>query len=261
MFRKIFKEFMIVLAVFAVGLAGFTALKLKPDKPEIKLPVETEQKVGELLADNILEGSELVLSDTVNQAVYDLKTRLLSSMEATNYDYKIHVLKDEQINAFATLGGHIFVYSGLIKITDSPEELAAVLAHEIGHVEKRHVVNKLAKEIGVSVIFSVLTGSDPVLVGELARLTVSSAFDRAQETEADQFALQTLEKARINPRFVSRIFRKLKEEYETYDERLEFLMSHPNLNKRIKESLEYSIPENFAEEPLELDWEAVKRNV
>ena len=94
----------------------------------------------------ILEKNEELKSDTVLEAISQIKKQLISSLEATNYDYHFYVVKNESVNAFATLGGHIFIFSGLIDMTDEPEELAAVLAHEIGHVEKRHVVNKLVRK-------------------------------------------------------------------------------------------------------------------
>ena len=93
------------------------------------------------------------------------------------------------------------------------------------------------------------------------RLAISSSFDRSQESSADLFALKTLEKAEISPRYVSTVFRRLKEEHGDYNENLEFLMSHPNINKRIKESLEYELTEDFENQPFEIDWEAVKRNL
>ena len=99
------------------------------------------------------------------------------------------------------------------------------------------------------------------MVGEVAKAAVSSAFDRSQESEADQFALKTMVETNISPRYMARIFRKIKEKYGGYDEHLEFLMSHPNLNKRIKESLEYQLSEDFEEKKIETNWEAVKRNL
>lgn len=261
MIRKIYKELFIILGIFLLGWIGFTLLKPIPEPPEFAISVDKEAELGDMLAMEILEKNEELKSDTVLEAISQIKKQLISSLEATNYDYQFYVVKNESVNAFATLGGHIFIFSGLIDMTDEPEELAAVLAHEIGHVEKRHVVNKLVKEIGVTVLFSILTGSDPVLVGEVAKAAVSSAFDRSQESEADQFALKTMVETNISPRYMARIFRKIKEKYGGYDEHLEFLMSHPNLNKRIKESLEYPLSEDFEEKKIETNWEAVKRNL
>jgi len=261
MIQKIYKELLIVIGVFLLVWVGITLLRPVPEAPEIAVSVETEMELGDLLAKEVLDNYTVINSDTINDAIYKIKHKLLSAVGPTVYDYSFYVVKEEQVNAFATLGGHIFIFSGMIEMAAEPEELAAVLAHEIGHVEERHVVNKVVKEIGVTVLFSVLSGGDPVLVSEIARATVSSAFDRSQESAADQFAMNTLEKARISPRYVASIFRRIKEKYGGYDVRLEFLMSHPNLNKRIKESLEYPVDESFNPIDLEIDWEAVKRNL
>ena len=59
------------------------------------------------------------------------------------------------------LGGRIYVLRGLISYTQSPEELAAVMAHEMGHAQERHVVHRLIKELGVTAVVTVLTGGDP----------------------------------------------------------------------------------------------------
>ncbi len=261
MISKIYKELLIVVGVFLLVWVGIILLRPVPEAPEMAVSVETEMELGDKLAKEIVDNYTLIESDTVNDAIHKIKERLLGSISLTSYDYSFYVVKEEQVNAFATLGGHIFIFSGMIEMADEPEELAAVLAHEIGHIEERHVVNKLVKEIGVTVLFSILSGGDPVLVSEIARAAVSSAFDRSQETEADQFAMKTLEKARISPRYVAAIFRRIKEKYGGFGEHLEFLMSHPNLNKRIKESLEYPIGDSFQSDTLKIDWAAVKRNL
>ena len=261
MIQKIYKELLIVIGVFLLVWVGVILLRPVPEAPELAVSVETEMELGDMLANEILDNYTVIDSDTVNDAIYKIKDKLISSIGLTAYDYSFYVVKEEQVNAFATLGGHIFIFSEMIELAEEPEELAAVLAHEIGHVEERHVVNKLVKEIGVTVLFSILSGGDPVLISEIARATVSSAFDRSQESEADQFAMKTLENAHISPRYVASIFRRIKEKYGGYDERLEFLMSHPNLNKRIKESLEYPVEEDFEQVTLGIDWAAVKRNL
>ncbi len=261
MIRKIYKELFVILAVFIALWIGFILLKPVPEAPEMAISIDSEMELGDVIAEEVTDNYEVIESDTVNEAIHQIKQKLLSSIEMTTYDYTFHVVKEDMVNAFAVLGGHIFIFSGMIELAEQPEELAAVLAHEIGHVEKRHVVNKLVKEIGVTVLFSILSGGDPVLAGEVARMVVSSAFDRSQESEADQFALETLERSQISPRFVATIFRRIKEKYGSYDQRMEFLMSHPNINKRIKSSLEYPLEEGFEQMPLNIDWEAVKRNL
>lgn len=105
--------------------------------------------------------------------------------------------------------GEVYINRGLISFCDSPEQLAAVLAHEIGHVEKRHTISKLIKEFGIGLLFTIISGGDPFLLTDLFHTTVSTAFDRSYEKEADQFALNLLEEAKISPTAMASFFRKL----------------------------------------------------
>ncbi len=125
------------------------------------------------------------------------------------------------------------MFSGLIEFTESPEELAAVLAHEIGHAEKRHVVSKLVKELSIAVILTGLSNGDPSLVAKILKEIIGSSFDREQENEADQFGLRLLERADISPKNLARFFERLKAKDLDYDASLELLMSHPTTDKRI----------------------------
>lgn len=261
MLRKVYKELFVIVGIFAIGWAIFIFLKLKPKAPEVAVSVVNEQKIGDLLAENFLSNAVEVPSDTVNEAIFLIRKRLLEAVGNTEYNYVFHVIKDEKVNAFATLGGHIFIFTGLLEFAETPEEIAAVLAHEIAHVEQRHVVNRLVKELGITLVFSVLSGGDPVLISEIVKHSVSTVFDRSQESEADKFSLPLLEKAGISPSYLAGIFRRIEARYGSYNEYLEFLMTHPNTNKRIKDALEYKVESGFQSVPLPINWEAVKRNL
>ena len=184
--------------------------------------------------------------------------RLQEQIPTSEYDYNIIVLDNAQINAFTIPGGNIYVFSGLISFCDSPEQLAAVLAHEMGHVEKRHTVDRLAREFGLSVLFSIMTGGDTVLLTDLYQTLISSGFSRSQEKEADQFALNLLEDASISPKSIASFFRKLNRENLAYDENIELVMTHPHNNTRIKASLNHEVDETFKEIPFNLNWEEIK---
>src|SRR5690606_24136018 len=120
----------------------------------------------------------------------------------------IVVGRNESVNAFALPGGNIVILSGLLEFSENPEEVAAVLAHEMAHVEKRHVVDRLLKEFGMQVVFGVLTGGDLVVLSEISRTVTSTFFDRRQEEEADEFALELLHRCNISPRALGTLFRR-----------------------------------------------------
>jgi beta-barrel assembly-enhancing protease len=260
MSSKIIKELALLIGLFLVIWLAFIYIPLRPKAPEAALSLEQEQEVGDLLIKAYLQDVTVVSDTTVTNAMKQIYQRLLSGMGTTNYDYHIYVVKNENINAFASLGGHIIVFSGLLEYADSPEEVAAVLAHEMGHVEKRHVVNKIVKELGITLVLSVLTGGDTGFLKEIMQQSVTTVFDRSQESEADDYGLELLEKSQIHPNAMAVIFRKIRDQYanSTY-ETLEFLSSHPNTNKRIKKSLAYHTKDGFRGKDFEkINWQSIK---
>lgn len=96
----------------------------------------------------------------VDSAVKVLGNRLKEGLEQTEYHYDFVVFDSEMINAFTVPGGNILISTGLIGFCDSPEELASVMAHEMGHVEERHLISCLNKEQGIEI----LTSGDPCVI-------------------------------------------------------------------------------------------------
>ena len=257
---KIIKEFGLLVGIFLIIWLIFIYAPIRPEAPESAISLEQEQKIGEILIDSYLQEVTVVSDSTVTRVIDRIYQRLLHGLETTDYDYQIYVVKNENVNAFATLGGNIVVFTGLIKYADSPEEVAAVLAHEIGHIEERHVVNKVVKELGVGLVLSILTGGDAGFLNQILQQSVTTVFDRSQESEADDYGLELLENARIHPNSMAMIFRKIRDKYASSTiETLEFLSSHPNTNKRIKKSLDYKTAQDFQSNPFTaIDWTIVK---
>ena len=221
---------------------------------------EQEIALGELIDKYIIASQykNPLTNKTIDSMMWAVSKRLQGQIPTSEYDYNITVLDNPQINAFTIPGGNIYVFSGLISFCDSPEQLAAVLAHEMGHVEKRHTVDRLAREFSLSVLFSIMTGGDTVLLSDLYQTLISSGFSRSQEKEADQFALNLLEDASISPKSIASFFRKLNRENLAYDEKIELVMTHPHNNSRIKASLNHEVDDTFDEIPFELNWEEIK---
>jgi beta-barrel assembly-enhancing protease len=259
--KRTFFDFLKLLVIFGSIWAAFTFIPFNCNPPELKFSMDQEEKLGELIVNEIIlsdKRMKVINDPAIDSAMNEISSRLLSNMGLTDFDYKIRVIENDQINAFTLPGGNIFVFTGLLTFAEHPEEVAAVLAHEIGHVENRHVINKLVKEIGISVIFSVLTGTDNILTREIGRTAASTVFDRKQEEEADLYALELLEKSNINPKALATFFRRLNTEHGSYNEKLEVFMTHPHHNSRIKASLEYVTEPDFKSKGFNFEWERVK---
>lgn len=231
-----------------------------PSFKSFELSVDNEKQLGDALVKYMITENpsvEIMNDAGVDSAVAVISSRLISNIE-TEYDYSIRVIKSEEVNAFTMPGGNIFIHSGLIEFSDNPEQVAAVLAHELGHAEERHVVNRLVKEFGVAILFSILTGDNGTLLSELMRTAASTVFDRSQEKEADEFALKLLERSSIDPVSMASFFKKLNKEYGSGYEELEILMTHPNHSSRIESAEEYQTDKSFHQQELNLNWNRVK---
>jgi len=114
-----------------------------------------------------------------------------------------NVNRDEQVNAFALPGGHVYVLSGLLQKIENVDELAGVLAHEIGHVARRHQIRNLGRQIGIGTALSLILGNVDAFTGTLvsgaAQLTALS-FSREQEADADAYGVALMAKAGFDPR-------------------------------------------------------------
>jgi predicted Zn-dependent protease len=266
--KSIVKDLLILVGIFAVLWLGFSYLPFfKSSGTDTKLlSIANEEKLGKLITDGIEKDptTKLISNSTLDSAVGAIKSRLVTNIGLTEYDYHIRVIQSPVINAFTIPGGNIYVYSGLIDFCETPEELAAVLAHEIGHAEKRHVVSRLAKELGISILFSVLGGGDGVMISEIMRTAMSTVFDRGQEKEADDFSFSLMEKSSLNPKSMSSFMRRLREKYATvekYTDNMEWLNTHPNTNSRIKAALEYKTAPGFVDKPFVMHWKSVKESL
>lgn len=257
---KIYRDLLIILGVFLLAWLGFTYLKFQPKAPTIRISVEDEEKLGDMLSDAVFSDMKPIESESFDSAFTMITYRLTESLDSQAYNYTFHKVHNSQVNAFATLGGHIFVFSGLIEITETPEELAAVIAHEMGHVEQRHVVDKMTRQFGLTLLLSALSGGDPSVVAELLEFSLSNVFSRHQETEADNFGLQLLENAGIGPENMAEIFVKLKNEVGESAVPA-FLQSHPDIDTRIANAMTYQTDSSYKQQPLEMDWERIKESI
>ena len=252
---KIIRDLLILLGVFGLIWLLFS-LFTYPEDPQL-LSVEKEEKLGESYLDLILLNPIFgeYENEKVDSMVALIGDRLKDGLEDSEYSYRFVVFENEMINAFTVPGGNILISTGLIAFCDTPEELASVMAHEMGHVEKRHVVTRLMKELGLEL----LTAGDAYVMGEVTGLLTSTSFDRKQEEAADLYAARLLENSSIEPRTLATFFRKLEDETDNeLLQHFEIFSTHPNFRSRIRETLSYKPADGFEAEPFVLNWEVMK---
>ncbi len=169
-----------------------------------QVPIEQEKKIGERAFAAMRGTLSLQDSGPAYEAVQALGARLAP---AGKYRYQFHVANDPAVNAFALPGGIIVVHTGLIASTRRPEELAGVLAHEVQHVEQRHSLQALVKNLGLRAVWIMVTGDISGSVIEQAALELTSlSFSRDAEQQADAVGFDGLVAAGIDPRGMADFF-------------------------------------------------------
>src|SRR3989338_4260960 len=153
--------------------------------------------------------------------------------------YYFRAIDDKEFNAFAIPGGFIYVNAGLMDAA-TDDELACVLAHEIGHVAARHSVKHLQANLGYQLIMSIALGiSGQQAMGEAMDIVFNLAslgYSRKDETLADKLAVKYAKNAGFNPYGMITFFKKLRKEADKKggNLRVEIFSSHPNIEERIK---------------------------
>jgi len=209
-----------------------------------RIPVEMEEALGESVARQ-LTLFETICPDAVAQPVEEVTRRLAEQVPANPYRIRVRVTNGELVNAFAAPGGAIVVFRGLVEKTGSPEELAAVLAHELTHVTQRHGTKAMMRSIAVWSIVTFLTGDASGAAASLAAGLEQLRFSREQEMLADRGAMDLFEKAGIEPQAMIRMFRKLEREAPGLSKRLSYLSTHPDMGDRIREIERWAAERNY----------------
>ncbi len=210
------------------------------------ISIDSEEKLASAIHSIILSEYDTINLPLTNIALDSILMRLQKGIDSARYKYRFTVINSNQLNAFATLGGRIYIFKGLIEQSDNAEMLASVLAHEIGHIEHHDFEKRLVKNMAISTVVAVATGGNENLISELSKSLIGSSYDRQQEAYADNFALELLEKVNIDPSSLGVFFIKIKRlNNSNFD--LEYFQSHPNTSSRIEDVVNYHTEDDFNE--------------
>jgi len=239
MIRKIGIELVLTVAVIATvwfGLSQVDWMKLLNVKQTTR---NTEEKIGDLFWKMLKSSETEITSDSIVSPIDSMLTRICTANSIDRKKIKLHLLWKNEINAFALPNNHLVVYSGLIAACGNEAELCGVIGHELGHIEKNHVMNKLVKEMGLSVLISMSTGNgnSETIKAALKQIS-SSAYDRKLETEADLAAVDYLAKAGIDPEPFANFLYRLADETKNLPSQIYWISNHPESKERAEKIIE-----------------------
>lgn len=253
-------------AIGAVALMLFVILPAMANTLAKVIPRDSEIAFGKTVSaqmERALGGGALgkmTCSSPKGDAALSAMVARLTNDQALSYDLTVRVLNHPMINAFAAPGGQVVILRGLLDKATSPDEVAAVLAHEIGHVEARDPTRAALRAAGSAGLLTMLIGDFTggaalAIVGEHL---LSASYTRQAEAEADEFALAMLDRANVDADGLAAFFDKL----DAMGGRLEvpeYLSTHPDTTERAKRARSFSQGQSGGTPVLsDTDWAALQ---
>ena len=231
------KIFVIAAALLYIFVSAGTAFA--------SFTIKDEKKLGKEFYEKLKDRGIFVKNPKANEYIDRIGHLLLSHGKKPLFDFTFSIINSSGINAFATPGGYVYIYSGLIEIAENESQLAGVLAHEIGHIKARHIAQTIesSKKINIATIAAILAGAflggSSELSAAVASFSMATAttlnlkYSRKHEEEADRLGMSYLVETGYNGEGMLN-FLKIMRKYEFYSNSIpSYFLTHPGTGDRI----------------------------
>lgn len=227
---------------FLGGIAGaclfvaalWYALPLLAKPIAMMLPDSFEERLGSQVFYALVEDAPTCEQPEGRDALDRLVDRLASAAGRPDA-FGVAIVNRPIANAFAAPGGYIVVFAGFVAKMESADELAGVLAHEMGHIVHRHTSQALVRQFAVATVLTIVTGNDwgfGRVASGLGRIFLDLGHSREDEAEADATALDILKAAQIDGAGEVRLFARLENEQGPTSGFDRYLSTHPPAEER-----------------------------
>jgi Zn-dependent protease with chaperone function len=230
------------LVTVAAGLALFVFVGMPALSGPLAraTPIDYERRMGDSYNAQISALFPTCENEPGQAVLSELGARIAAQADSP-FEIRVRAVHAPMVNAFALPGGYVLVTGDLIAEAESPDELAAVLAHEVAHVERRHVMQGVWRSLGAGILLDLVVGGGTgagqqavLLAGQASELS----FGREAEREADAVGQGYLHAAGLSSRGMAPLFERMAEQEgqtsEDVDEVAEWWMTHPNTARRIQ---------------------------
>lgn len=250
-----------LLALLAAGMLAGCATNPVSGNPELVLMSEPQElSLGRRADQDVKKQYSLYDHNGLQAYIETLGQKLARVSHRTNLQYRFTLLDSPEVNAFALPGGYIYITRGILAFLNSEAEVAAVLAHEIGHVTARHSVRQLTAQTGTEIFLGLLGALSPAMRGAAAQNATGlvgnallAGYGREHELEADRLGAEYLARAGYDPQAMIRVIGALKNQ-ELFDSEIAkregreprryhgLFATHPDNDQRLKEVIAAAQP-------------------
>ncbi|MGF1496489.1 MAG: M48 family metallopeptidase [Elainellaceae cyanobacterium] len=190
-----------------------------------------EVQLGGQINEQLVGGQfELYRDRAITDYINRIGQRLVPTSTRPDIPYTFQVVRDDSINAFATMGGYVYVTTGLLRAADNEAQVASVLGHEIGHIAGRHAVEQMRQMAIAQGVMTAAGVDQSALVNIGVELVLRRPNSREDEREADMLGLDNLVQAGYAPSAMVAFMEKLLRQGSPPS----FLSTHPSVGSRIE---------------------------
>ena len=231
-----------VTVLAALGVVGLTAALYLWGIPAMaslvaaRVPPSWEERLGRSVVEHLAPPARRCADPAREPAIQEIVATLLAPLPSSPYRFQILVVDNPAVNAFAAPGGHVVLFRGLLERTRSAEELAAILAHEMQHILRRHATRALLQHVSTGLLLAAMTGDASGIMAfglESARFLGQLRYSRQNEEEADAGGMRMLLAAGVDPAGMIAFFEVLKGEGRKGLSPPTYLSTHPSTEARI----------------------------
>lgn len=244
MFKKM--GLLILFFAFSANIFGCTEFNPVTQKQEMILySTEREVKIGKNVSRQVEKEYELAKNPNLIERINSITEKISAVADRRDVNYYVRVIeaKEEEkeygadINAFALPGGYVYLFDGLVDFADNDDQIACVIAHEIGHIVAKHSIKKLQAAMGYTLLSIAAIGiGDPEFAQGVnyAFYNLLLAYSREDELLADRLGVRYAKEAGYNPRAMIDFLEKLREKQKKEPSRARSVYrTHPYFSERI----------------------------
>ena len=248
----------IIIALYFWGIPALAAIAAS------RVPVAWEERLGEAVIEHLAPPKTRCEDPLRSSAIEAILTTLIAALPQSPYKFKVIVVDNATVNALAAPGGGIVIFRGLLEQTQTPEELAGVLAHEIEHIVQHHSTRALFEHASTGLLMAAVAGDISGLAAfglETARTLGALRYSRRSEEEADAEGMRLLLVSGLDPAGMIAFFETMRKKDIETPAFPSYLSTHPGSEERI-EKLRV-IAQDQRRKPMRLlpsyDWEETKK--
>ena len=238
---KTFVRVLVLSCAVAVAACATTGIAkaLVSDEQEAQLGAQVKQELDK-------QGTKYIQDPEITNYVKGVAQKIFVSADKDRpgVKWQVFVIDDpKQVNAFATPGGYLYVYTGLLMAADNEAQLAGVWGHESGHVVARHSAQQMVNQMGMQTVIEIALGQNPNQLAQVAANLAANgallAYSREDETQADEYGARYSAQAGYDPHGIIQFFEKLKAMEGNQPAFAKYLSDHPATEDRITHLQQY----------------------